>query len=291
MFCRIVVGLRALVLLGSFLGCEKPAPPRPVFKASATKDASTLIIKGAPTSNACELIPCRLSIGVLQSPERLQMLLLDGDPGNGATVRYKSAPARPLRWPTEGPIVFPLARTQLGNVELATGSVQLGALRVELAGHEPLDVDLAPMSVPSVSALFTVGQPLRFDDDVDAPAKTTFFIANPERPMLAARVIGPGTQARDVDFLIVEVRKKTGERTCSGYRTTNGVSGSTTVFAYDSYLSVFDRRTGALVKEERLAAGAPTCPTLAFGSAYGIATSTTKISDQRIEAWVNAAAK
>lgn len=291
MFSRIVLGLQALVLVAALAGCEKPAPPRPVFKASATWEGNTLTIKGAATSRACDLIPCRLSLGVLLGPERLAMALLDGDPGTEAMVRFGGAPPRPLRWPTEGPIAFPLTRAQLGGVELATGAVRLGTLRVELGGHDPLDVDLVPMTVSPVAALFSVGQPLTFADEVDAPGKTTFFIANPERPMLASRAIGPGTQARDVDFLVVEERRKTGERTCAGYRTTSGVSATTTVFAYDSNLRVFDRRTGAVVKEQLLEAGAPQCPNLAFGSAYGVGKSTTTISDRAIEAWVNAAAK
>lgn len=126
-------------------------------------------------------------------------------------------------------------------------------------------------------------RPAPFGDESEPISKgrTILFQAN---SLSDARVLGPGTKLRDVDYVALpkSLPKRPADKKCSGYTRTNGGGEPQTLdlFLIDKEVKLFERRTGKLV-ETKTFAGTTTCPMFASG---GEATS--YADDDAIVAWL-----
>lgn len=271
------IRLVASVVCLTLFGCRqerKPPPPKP--KATWSWNHNQLVVSG---TSACASFPCKVRVNVAQDLSGTRALSFAVEEGTGRFHLTLGGARKELLSRT----TFPLKLEQLGALELATGKVQLASpVHVELEEHEAFDLALPPLPF-AASALFSEPGKIVFEGDRDDPARTIYVVGG-ARLSLKARVIGPGTLARDVDWVVKETRVESGQRVCTGYRDTRtGEKATVVAFAYDSRMTVTDRRTGEVVKEEVLRGGAPSCPSLSIGFAGGV----TEVPDARIVAWVD----
>ena len=269
------------LLLLALAGCSqqgaaaKKASPKP--KATFEWVETQLRVRGGPYG-ACSSFPCVLRFNVVRplgGPRSLSIAVEEGVARFRVSWRGSSK--------SESEAKFPVTDELLGEVELASGKLRLsGPLRFEFEDLEPFEVDLPQLPFGASGVFFDVSTKLTFVDDADDPACTIYFVAG-ARNDLPSRIIGPGTLARDVDWVVRETRTQTGQKLCTGYRSSKGGGNvSVTAVAYDSKMTVLDRRTGEVVKEEVLKAGPPQCPNIAFGSG-GV----TEVPTAKITRWID----
>lgn len=266
-----------IAMLALMTACDRaPKAPPPPPEASHSWNGNQLVIQGQRST-----FPTKVRVNLLK-PLKSDALVLSFAVEDGAGLEAVTVDGERRSF-TNSRAEFPVSDARLGLAELATNKVTLTSkVRVEIREHAPFDVQLPPLPF-GVEKFFFQPRKVVFDDDVDAPGRTIFVIGNGLQ--LKSRVIGPGTLARDVDWLVKETRVDSGKKTCSGYRSSRGGPAVTvTALAYDSKLTVVDRRTGEVVKEETLKSGPPTCPSLSIGFRGGV----TDVPVKRINAWIDA---
>ena len=265
----------ALITFGllSLLGCKRPPPPPPpLVAAHGSWSSNVLRIDG----KSCQ--PCLVRFSVARpvgSKEPELMVTLEEGLGD-LTVRFRGE----SRVASRKRASFVLPRSLFGSMNVKTGDLQLAdVVRVEESGAQPFDIKL-PVLRYGASLLFSGAPPMAFSEDVPVSGERSAWVE-----LAAGRfsVWGPGTLARDVSWIITEKRESAAELHCTGYRDSRtGERRSVVALSTNSVLTVRDRRTGEVVKQETLKGPGPECPQLQVG----LAASSKDVPEARIDAWV-----
>lgn len=257
------------------LSCKEPVPPPPdpLPTARGSWSGNVLRIEG----HRCKPCQLRFSVGRPLASKEPELMVGFEDGLGDVTVRYRGETRVASRQRTS----FVLPRSVFGAMNLKTGEVALeDTVRIEESGAQPFEVKL-PVLRYGASLLFAGDPPpMVFSDDAPVSGERTAWVELGGGRFDAR---GPGTLARDVVWLITEKRERAGELHCAGYRDTRtGEPRSVVAFSTNSVLTVRDRRTGEVVRQETLKGPGPECPQLQVGWTG----SSKDVPNAQVDAWV-----